>query len=66
MKKALIIIGMGTIAMLTLGGCSGGGYNSYYVAPQSQEKSLDQVAKDKANSLSTEETAQINKLSTKK
>jgi len=65
MKKTLMTLGIGFTALLLLTGC-GGGYNSYYVAPQSQEKDLDQVAKDSASHLSAKETAQLNKLSQKK
>jgi hypothetical protein len=65
MKKFLLIAGVSAGIMMTLGGCSSGG-NSYYAAPQPQEKNLEQVAQDEVNSLSAKETAQINKLSKKK
>jgi len=65
MKKVLLTLGVSVTALL-MTGCGGGGYNSYYVAPQSQEKDLDQVAKDSVSHLSAKETAQLNKLSEKK
>jgi hypothetical protein len=65
MKRFLLIAGVSAGIVMTLGGCSSGG-SSYYAAPQSQEKNLEQVAQDEVNSISAKETAQINKLSKKK
>ena len=64
--KKLMGMSMAILMGVVLGGCGSSGYNSYYVAPQPKEKSLDQVAKDSVSHLSAEETAQLNKLSAKK
>jgi uncharacterized lipoprotein YajG len=64
MKNITTMVAIAALAGL-FAGCSGGG-TTYSVAPQPQEKSLEQVAQEKAHSLTPAETAQINKLSQKK
>jgi len=66
MKRGLISLGVFGILLWMLSGCGGSGINSYYVAPPSQQKDLDQVARDSVSHLSARETAQLNKLSVKK
>jgi len=65
MRKRIIPLGTFGVLVGMMVGC-GSGYGGYYVAPPTQQKSLDQVAKDSVSHLSARETAQLNKLSVKK
>jgi hypothetical protein len=65
MSRKILAAAALSAGVLLLSGCGGSGYNSYYVAPQNQQKDLNQVAKDSVSHLSAQETAQLNKLGKK-